>query len=454
MHGERARVEKSARAPGRRLATSALLGAAHPVAALAVLLALVTLAPTPAAAAPGDAQAQNGLVFARRRDCVRAVPLLETAELARHRPLTAVALADCYVATGELLRGSELYHAVVADTPQRFWVRADYNAAKAAKRRADDVDRRIPTLRFEAAAPYDDLEVEVNGRPLPDPTVAKPFAPDVTLTIVARAAGRQELRSTVVLNEAERRVVVLRLAVDASAAKPGARGGPRPRAAAPTSWLGARYYGVILPRFVMNIVADGGRTLPVPGGAFTFTTQAGDAEVTVALGYLSYRMGWTPFKPHGEPDTEWEDDSSSLQALTATVDLMWRFPLDAAGDVAFRVGGAVGFGWMFLGDLYRVQTYPANGKPGDPSTYLLCQGPNNPRGTFRYCNALDKDATHYPGIPEPDWFHHGIRPLVFPWLVVPELGLSFRASSNVTIDVDTGVSISGFLTSLGFRVGL
>jgi hypothetical protein len=176
--------------------------------------------------------------------------------------------------------------------------------------------------------------------------------------------------------------------------------------------------------------------------------------VTFALGYLSYRMGQTPFKPHGEPDTEWEDDTSSLQALTATVDLMWSFPLDAAGDVSFRVGGAAGLGWMFLGDYYRVQTYPADGKIGDPSTYLLCKGPNNPRGTFRYCNALDKDATHYPGIPEPDWFHHGIRPLVFPWLVLPQLGLSFRAASNVVIDVDTGVSISGILTSVGFRVGL
>jgi hypothetical protein len=122
--------------------------------------------------------------------------------------------------------------------------------------------------------------------------------------------------------------------------------------------------------------------------------------------------------------------------------------------VRFRVGGAVGIGWMALGDMTRVQSYPANGMPGDPATYLKCRGPNDPMGTYRYCNALDKDATHYPGYTEPDWFHGGVRPALFPWLVVPQLGLSFRPSPTFAIDLDTGVSISGFLTSLGFRVRL
>ena len=38
---------------------------------------------------------------------------------------------------------------------------------------------------------------------------------------------------------------------------------------------------VVIPKFVMNLFANGGRTLPIPGGAFTFTTQASDAEITV-----------------------------------------------------------------------------------------------------------------------------------------------------------------------------
>jgi hypothetical protein len=165
-------------------------------------------------------------------------------------------------------------------------------------------------------------------------------------------------------------------------------------------------------------------------------------------------MDQTPFRPHGEPDTEWELVGSSLQALTATVDLMWAFPLDKADHVSFKVGGSVGLGWMFLGDMTRVQTYPASLMPGNPSSYLPCKGPNNPFGTFMYCNSLDKDAAHYPGYSEPDWFRGGIRPSLFPWLVFPQVGLTFHPSRTFAIDLDTGVSLSGILTSLGFRVAL
>lgn len=406
------------------------------------------LAAETAHAGPPDARASKGMLFARRRQCGKAIPLLEEAELARHRPSVALALADCYVATGELLKAGEMYHVILADKPQRFWIRSDYNAVKAAKKKAQDVDARIPTLAVRVEGEAEDLEIEIGGKVVDDPSRERQVAADVPISIAARARGRIDHTETVVLTERERRVVTIRLE-RAAPPKPKVTAAPRP-----TSWLGARYYGAVLPKFVMNIVADGGRNMVIPGGAFTFTTQASEAEITVALGYLSFRMGDTPFKPHGQPDTEWEFVGSSLQALTATVDLMWSFPLDKRGNVNFRVGGAAGVGYMFLGDMTRVQSYPVDGKPGDPAKYAKCQGPNNPFGTFRYCNALDKDATHYPGYTEPSWFQRGIRPLVFPWLVLPQVGFSFRPARAFAIDVDTGVTFTGFLTSVGFRVGL
>ncbi len=420
---------------------------AHAVAG--ALGAATSITAALAGAAPGDEQAGKGILFAHRRDCVRAVPLLEQAERMRHRPSTAVALAECHLAAGDLVRAGQILHKVAGEKATRSWVRADYNAQKEAKTKLPEVDARIPALRFQVPADVEGLAVEVDGVHVDDLSADRPVAPDVKVSIVAHATDRRDFSDKVVLNEGERRVIVLRLPPSTASSGPA----PRP-AAAPTSWLGVRYYGVVVPKFVMNLVADGGRNLVVPGGALTFTTRASDAEVTFALGYLSYRMGDTPFKPHGEPDTEWELDSSTLQAFTATVDLMWRFPIDAAGNVTFRVGGAAGFGWMALGDLYRVQVYPPKGVPGDPSTYVPCIGPNNPRGTYRYCDALDKDATHYPGYTEPDWFHHGLRPAVFPWLVVPQLGFTFHPARAVAIDVETGASIAGFLTTLGARFGL
>jgi hypothetical protein len=412
-------------------------------AALVGVAALLATGPS-SAAPPGDAEAQRGLFFARQRNCTKATPLLETAERQFHRPSTAVPLADCYLATGDLVRAASIYRRVAGEKPPvRGWGRPDYNARKAAKQKADDAEARLPTLRFRIAGDYDDLELEVDGATVADPTAELKVAPDVAVSIAARAKGRKDFADRVVLNEGEHRVITVRLA---PVGGPKIAPTPAARAASPTSWLGVRYYGVVIPRFLMNLVAGGGTNLVVPGGAFTFTTQAGDAELTFGLGYMSFRMGDTLFLPHGDPGTDWEFVSSTLQAITATVDLMWSFPLDARGTVSFRAGGAVGLGWMGIGDLYRVQAYPANG------TYLKCLGPNDPWGTFRYCNGLAGD--HYPGYTEPDWFHHGIRPSVFPWLVLPQVGLSFRPSPTIAVDVDTGATVTGFLTSVGMRVGL
>ena len=412
------------------------------------LAGAVFLAAPSALAGPGDTAAVKGLALARRGDCVKAVPFLEDAELARHRPSVAIPLADCYVALGDLPHAAEMYHVVADEKPARFWVRTDYNAQKSAAGTATDLDVRIPTVRFEPDDDYEDLEIEVNGHVLAEPTEPRQVQADVSIPIVMRAKGYVDHTEKVVLNERERRTFRVHL-------EPRVQKKPRtPVEPVGSTWIGARYRGVVIPKFVMNAVAEGGRSLVVPGGAVTLTVPTTSFDVTIAIGYLSYRMADAPFKPSGTPDTEWELVSSDLQALTASVDLMWRFPLDAAKVWTFRLGGGVGAGWTFLGDMSRTQAYPANGKVGDPYTYLPCKGPNNPGGTFRYCNTLDKDATRYPGYTEPNWFNHGIRPLIFPWAVLPEIGLTWRPTPRFAVDLETGISISGLLTSLGIRVAL
>ncbi len=416
-----------------------------------VLLGVLGLVASPRTA---RGQAREGLAAAKKGDCVKAVPLLEDAELQKHTPTTASALAGCYVALGELIRASELYRAIAGEKPSRAWTRTDRAEQAAAQGRADAVDARIPTLAFEPDEPYEELEIEIDGHALADPSAPKQVPSDTKLAISARAKGRKPLADKVLLAEGERRVYELRLKKSGPepppAAAPPASVGGKPS----TTWLGARFRGLMIPRWLMNAFGDGGTTLLAPGGGVTFTTPASDADVVISLGYASYSMGPTPFKPNGTPDTEYEIVESDLQALFATVDLMWSVPLDASGAVTFRIGGGLGVGWTFAGDLHRTQAYPPAGANGDPYLYKKCRGPNDPDGTYRYCNQLDKDAAHYGGFAEPSWFDGGSRPLVFPWVALPQLGLSWRVSPGFALDVEAGLTISGILLGAGWRIGL
>ena len=424
------------------------------ILALAAIGAVI--APRQALAAPGDREAREGLAAAKKNDCVTAVPLLEDAELARHTPTTASALAGCYVALGELLKASELYHAIAAEKPARSWTRTDRSAAASAAQKAEDVDARIPTVSFKPAQSYPGLEIAIDGRALDDPSAPRKILPDVSITITSKATGYRKSTQRLILGEGERRTIAVKLTAEVESE-------PEPEPILPVEvpskgskhWLGARFRGLTIPRFVMNIPGEGGTTVFSPGVGATLTTPAGaDADVVISLGYQSYRLGETPFKPNDTPDTEYEIIESDLQALYLTVDLLYNAPLDADGDVVFRIGGGAGVGFMVFGDLIRTQAYPPDGANGDPYLYAKCNGPNDPAGSFRYCNQLDKDRDHYDGYAEPSWFDGGARPLIFPWVAFPEVGLSFRVSPRFMIDLEVALTLSGILTGVGFRVGL
>ncbi len=399
---------------------------------------------TVAVASP-EADGRKGLALARKGNCVEALPLLETAEAARHRPETAVALADCYVKLGALQNAKVLYDVVAVETPERSHSRADRNAMASVRKKLKDLEPRIPTLVFTIPAEYADVVVKVNDDVVDNPTEPHPYDPNDDLLLTISAKGHVPHTEKIALAERERRVFEVKL----EKAKPKAP----PPSKEPRNYLGANYRGYILPRFLTGFFGEGGQTFVAPGAGLTFTRVSGEFDLTFSVDYASFSLGPTPFKPSDTPDTEYEIIESSLASLHATLELHWNKPLDAKKRVRLRIGGGLGFGVMGFGELYRTQAYPASFVPGDPYTYLPCQGPNNPGGSFRYCNQLDKDATRYPGYTEPSWFNGGVRPTIYPWFALPIIGLSFRPTPRIAIDLDVAPSIAGILTSAGMRVG-
>jgi hypothetical protein len=464
-----------------------------------VLALMIPLLARPGiAAGPGDKEAYQGMNAAKGGFCARAIPLLEGAESQRHRPSSALALADCYAKRNELVKASKLYHAIAAEKKKPGYNARDIAAIPAAKKKAVQIDARIPTLVVAPKEPYKGLEVEINGEPVSNPTSPQQIEPRVLVTVVVRAEGHDEYTERIQLKDKERRVLKPRLKLKAGTKKPPAEAprtrpvpGTEPREApekeseeglekapekeleqgpekapqrakrgTPSTWIGAGYQGFVIPKFLFGLAGDGGSNVVAPGGDVSLTTRLGRFDLVFSIAYTSFGLGDTPFKPSGHPDTDYEIISSDLQALQASARLVWDVPLDARQTFSFRVGAGIGVGWTFLGDLYRTQAYPKNLVAGDPYTYVKCRGPNNPAGSFRYCNQLDYDANHYNGYVEPDWFTQpkglprGVRPLIYPWAVLPELGLSYHPSETIAVDLKVGASVTGFLTGIGVRYAL
>lgn len=424
-------------------------------ATLGAALGLFVLPAGRAEAAPPSAaevKGRQGLLAAKGGDCITAIPLLEEAEDAKHRPVIASALAGCYVKVGDLVRASDVYLALSQESVTRAHTRDDKAAIWGAKKKAAQLDERIPTISFKPAEAYEGLEIAVDGARVEELDTPRRVDPNVTFTVTARAAGRKPFEASLELEEKERRELVVKLELAPKVApKDADEGDPKGRRA---TWVGARFRGMIIPQFLMNAFGEGGATVFVPGVDVTLTRSMSAADVVFSLGYSSYGMGEVPFKLRGRPDTEYEILESDMHALLATAGIMWSVPLDSGGRWNFRFGAGIGVGVVFAGGLYRTQAYPLIGSPSDPASYVKCGGPNNPEGTFRYCNQLDKDADHYGGYAEPSWFSGGARPLIFPWLTIPEVGLAWRVTPRVTMDLGLGLSLSGAMVSLGGRYGL
>lgn len=402
----------------------------------------------PAAALPGDKDGARGLALAKSGDCVAAVPLLEAAESARHRPQTASALAGCRVVLGELIRARDLYRDLASEKVDKTWGPADRKAYAEAPKKAEELDARIPTVEFVIDGK---LPAGLSIRVGEDSAVENepiPIPPDEKIPFVASAPGYDSIADTLLLHEGERKQIPLEFRREGTPTKPK---DPEPSGEGwPAHAFGARFRGYLIPTFLMNIVAEGGTTVFEPGAGLTYTHTFGRLEVVPSIAYAYYGLPATPFKANGKPDTEWEIAEADLQSLALSVELFYVAPLDARGVVRLRVGAGLGIGWMMAGDLVRTQAYPKDLVPGDPYTYAKCNGPNDPAGTYRYCNSLDKDKTRY-GEADRAWGDGGARPIIYPWIALPEVGLSFWPDEHWGIDVDLGLTISGFMGGVGGR---
>jgi len=213
--------------------------------------------------------------------------------------------------------------------------------------------------------------------------------------------------------------------------------------------IGARYRAIIVPKFMMNLFGDGGRTVVAHGFGPEFTIRKNAFEYNLSAWFASYAMDPTPFKASSDDRNAWEIVQSKIKILYLTADFVWS--QDFSPEFAFNYGVGAGFGLVW-GDLRRNQAYPGSPSANDSTGegYVPCIAQNTPVEQSAFCGT---DNTHYAGYTEPNWANGGSKPIIFPWLAL-QTGLRYKPHRNFIARLDAGFGTSGFFLGLGADYGL
>lgn len=237
----------------------------------------------------------------------------------------------------------------------------------------------------------------------------------------------------------------------AAAAEPtadtGADNSPVEESGKTYRFVGLRYRGIIVPKFIENLFADGGRTVYVNAFGPEFAIRKDNFEFGLSPWLAFYSMDDTAFKGKSDPDTSWELISSQIKILYLTSDFMWTHPVSPEFGINYGFGAGLG---IVFGDLHRNQSYPANGVAGDPDKYLKCAALGSPANAW--CSNPN-DNNHFGNYTESSWVNGGSKPNVFPWLAV-QTGLRYKPVKNFVGRLDVGFGLSGFFFGLGADYGL
>lgn len=205
-------------------------------------------------------------------------------------------------------------------------------------------------------------------------------------------------------------------------------------------FINLRFRDVIIPKFMINMFADGGATVNAMTFGPEFTYRKGGLELDFAFSYADYSMDPFLFKAHGDGSESYERVSSSLKILYLTLDILYNIPLDKEGYFALLVGGGVGLGGV-LGELRRNQVTPLGTAIDGNRVGSTRDCLPNERGQSLYC---DDSNDHYGRYSEASWANGGSKPFVFPWVSLPQISLRIKPIKHLQTRLDGGFSLTGF----------
>lgn len=231
-------------------------------------------------------------------------------------------------------------------------------------------------------------------------------------------------------------------------------------------FIGARYRGTIVPKFLLNMFVD-------EGGTFYSNTIGLEADVRKdgfsiipALSYVEYGTGDILFKEKGKEDVSnnWSVVNSSLKAIYITADLLWSTKVHKNWDFEYGAGFGLGvlFGtlqndWVYgdpNGALHRSDGINYTRCPNETTSDVANYGKTVVKNTCARPAHSNANEAKVGGYSEKFWSGGGSVPNVFLHLAIPQLGVRFKPRKDMQARLGLGFSLTGFWFGLSGNYGL
>ena len=218
-------------------------------------------------------------------------------------------------------------------------------------------------------------------------------------------------------------------------------------------FLGIRYRGTIVPRFILGLFLDEGRTVFLNSVGIELDKRIDGMSVIPNLTYAEYGLSDTLFLQKGMDANNagfYSYVNSSLKAIYLGVDVLWSSNVHANVDIEYGIG--VGVGYLF-GDLIDNYVYASAGgqfTASNGTQYAKCQTVNDGPG----CSPADhtSNTAKVGGYVEPNWFNGGPIPTFYA-RIAPTLGVRIKPIRDLEARVQIGISLTeGFFFAISANV--
>jgi hypothetical protein len=221
-------------------------------------------------------------------------------------------------------------------------------------------------------------------------------------------------------------------------------------------FVGLRYRGTVIPKFLLNLFVDEGTTIYSNNVAIEFDMRKQGQSTIPWIMYSDYSMGDTLFLQKGQPmiPSNYTVVNSSLKVLYLGLDQLWSIPIDESHHWDFEFGFGVGVGLVF-GSLQNDWVYPnSNGSLLASTGAIFSECVNTVPMSCQVGSHTGAQTAKVNGYKEPFWFSGGSVPNIFPYVSFPQFSVRYKPIKQLETRLGLGFSLTGFWFGLSADYGL